>query len=648
MKWFAALVAICTGLVLGQSYADCSNPAGPAGRVIYASNYNSMAFCNGTNWMSMAGGVSLTVAGTTNNYTISDTRIGVIGTNNQWCNTNGSVINCNNAAPLTGSGSDGQVGYWLGGAVIGNGSFTYNQGTSTLTVTNLIGLITTAAQPNITSVGTLTGLTMGGNIMATGYNVSATNLFASSVSGSTGAFGALTVGGVAITGASDRITSNTSAVIVSNTGEINFKSNGSIASYINSSGLYITPGISATTNQTSVTSLYASGNVGIGTTSPQAALDVYNGIHVHGVAAYATTGAGLELLKINDNLGSLSMINASDRTERELRFYGTPLSFYQAGLERMRVASGGNVGIGLTAPNAKLEVAGSVSATGYYLNGAALQNVASGANVTFGNLAASAIIEGGTSLSSKYAYVGGSNATGTWGINVTGTASNVTALAGYWTGINYFQSNKGAASTLGANNTYALEAYSSDGGAAAMSFHRGGAYAINMGLDPDNVFRIGGWSASANRFALDMSGNLTVPGALSSNNVGQDVRSSASPTFNNVYIGAIGDWISSRLGQDVRAGAQPNFWNIYIGYLGWLSDFINQDVRWGASPTFGNVNASGWISAGGYSHNGCYSTGWVCGDNNCANGYYVASIRVGTPGTMGCGTEPPTSLFCCH
>jgi hypothetical protein len=79
-------------------------------------------------------------------------------------------------------------------------------------------------------------------------------------------------------------------------------------------------------------------------------------------------------------------------------------------------------------------------------------------------------------------------------------------------GIFYFLSNKGASSYVGGNNTYGLEAYSTDLGAAGMSFHRGGAYAINMGLDPDNVFRIGGWSASSNRLQMDMSGNLTMAG----------------------------------------------------------------------------------------------------------------------------------------
>lgn len=47
---------------------------------------------------------------------------------------------------------------------------------------------------------------------------------------------------------------------------------------------------------------------------------------------------------------------------------------------------------------------------------------------------------------------------------------------------------------------------------AVMSFHRVGAYAINMGLDSDNVFRIGGWSASPNRLQLDMGGNVTFAG----------------------------------------------------------------------------------------------------------------------------------------
>jgi hypothetical protein len=70
----------------------------------------------------------------------------------------------------------------------------------------------------------------------------------------------------------------------------------------------------------------------------------------------------------------------------------------------------------------------------------------------------------------------------------------------------YGNANTGSASTVG------LQVYSSGGNGAIMAFHRGGYYAVNMGLDSDNVIRIGGWSASANRWQLDMSGNGTYAG----------------------------------------------------------------------------------------------------------------------------------------
>jgi hypothetical protein len=61
-----------------------------------------------------------------------------------------------------------------------------------------------------------------------------------------------------------------------------------------------------------------------------------------------------------------------------------------------------------------------------------------------------------------------------------------------------------------ANDTGSISIRGSSTTVAAMSFHRTGAYAINMGLGTDNVFRIGGWSASSNAFQMDGSGNLTM------------------------------------------------------------------------------------------------------------------------------------------
>ena len=88
-----------------------------------------------------------------------------------------------------------------------------------------------------------------------------------------------------------------------------------------------------------------------------------------------------------------------------------------------------------------------------------------------------------------------------WNLN---GGSNVSTTI---TGAMYFRSNRNTTS-----DSPPLQAYSNDAGGAIMSFHRGGYYAVNFGLDSDNVIRIGGWSASTNRLQMDMSGNLTMAG----------------------------------------------------------------------------------------------------------------------------------------
>lgn len=84
-------------------------------------------------------------------------------------------------------------------------------------------------------------------------------------------------------------------------------------------------------------------------------------------------------------------------------------------------------------------------------------------------------------------------------------------LTGTW----YFQSNLGT--TSGATSGPPLQVFATGGNSAFMSFHRSGNYAVNFGLDNDNVLRIGGWSAPANRWELDMSGNNIIPGRLTAN-----------------------------------------------------------------------------------------------------------------------------------
>lgn len=176
----------------------------------------------------------------------------------------------------------------------------------------------------------------------------------------------------------------------------------------------------------------------------------------------------------------------------------------------------------------------------------------------------------------------GSGASGTWGISISGnaaTASNASntnsisnAVGGSytWTGVNYFQSNLGA--TSGALNNPPLQVFATGGNSAFMSFHRGGAYAVNFGLDSDNVLRIGGWSAAANLWQLDMSGNEYLSGSsrapifYDSNNTGyywdgastskwNESNQDGWHTFNNYGLGVTGTYDSYRLQTVFAMGA---------------------------------------------------------------------------------------------
>jgi hypothetical protein len=84
-------------------------------------------------------------------------------------------------------------------------------------------------------------------------------------------------------------------------------------------------------------------------------------------------------------------------------------------------------------------------------------------------------------------------------VNVLNTAGTITSGGLIVTRTNY------AAFNDSNDTTFSVRGNSSYG--AVMSFHRAGAYAINVGLDTDNNFSIGGWSASIIRHRFAMDGN---------------------------------------------------------------------------------------------------------------------------------------------
>jgi len=99
-------------------------------------------------------------------------------------------------------------------------------------------------------------------------------------------------------------------------------------------------------------------------------------------------------------------------------------------------------------------------------------------------------------------------------ITSTGTLSSLT-MGGLLTG---FSSTATDVNT--ANDGGSFSARGNASTIASMTFHRTGAYAINMGLGVDNIFRIGGFSASSNCMQLSGTGAMTILSSLTLNSAG--------------------------------------------------------------------------------------------------------------------------------
>lgn len=137
--------------------------------------------------------------------------------------------------------------------------------------------------------------------------------------------------------------------------------------------------------------------VGIGTTSPSGKLTVY--------------GDQVEW----GNTSSLGFLGYTGGDALVGAIGSRNFALYTNASERMRITSGGNVGIGTTTPSEKLDVNGYVKATGF--------KTPSGTATQF-------LMADGSTNSNTYVKTDGTGATGTWGINISGNASKLNPLSG--------------------------------------------------------------------------------------------------------------------------------------------------------------------------------------------------------------------------
>ena len=121
-----------------------------------------------------------------------------------------------------------------------------------------------------------------------------------------------------------------------------------------------------------------------------------------------------------------------------------------------------------------------------------------GSTASWASIASSQWTTTGSDIYYNTGNVGIGTSSPTTALDVNGNARITSLLTG---------ASSASTDVNSANDTGSFSVRGSTTTVASMSFHRTGAYAINMGLGVDNVFRIGGWSATTDAFRLNGSGD---------------------------------------------------------------------------------------------------------------------------------------------
>ena len=118
--------------------------------------------------------------------------------------------------------------------------------------------------------------------------------------------------------------------------------------------------MTVTINGTGPAIFDTSGNVGIGTSSPNTRLNLQNGVLSiqNGNGTLPSAGYGWEIYNVSSTINYLQSYNRDGSTFMNSVYNALSHQFYISGGESMRIDSSGNVGIGTSSPTAKLTVNG--------------------------------------------------------------------------------------------------------------------------------------------------------------------------------------------------------------------------------------------------------------------------------------------------
>lgn len=398
------------------------------------------------------------------------------------------------------------------------------------------------------------------------------------------------------------------------------------------------------TGGTVIMSLLSSGNVGIGTTvSSMSGNSVAGRVYVTvkgasdaGVFEAATGGADTDGAPVGQYTFVDPQVSPTDkrvgmifclRSGSTAGNRGSALGFNTKAdggviTERMRIDNAGRVGIGMTPVSYLLDVNG----TGRFRTNLDVWSTDAADALRIFNTAGNSYMIFRPENSAGRGFIG-YWANGAWGgmdlkgnADTATTATNqsggtVSGTTGTFSGlVNCTGNNSGGSIAANAGGGGQVQAFTTGANASIMSFHRGGSYAVYLGLDTDNVMKIGGWSMGAVAYPILTSGNYasyisalnttTVSGRLYVNSATEayGLQVNYNSSTKGLYIGGGSD---GSLVMSADSGAQRN-WFFQNGNIGIGTNLQPYTVTIDTSP---------------------YGTAGI-GVYRCTNNNEIASIQI--------------------